>query len=116
MLFIAIANGAARDLWYKKYLGGLKAHQVSTVSFIIALAVYIGFIINRYPPRSAMQAILIGLSWVALTLIFEFGFGILRGNSLKHLLEDYNIFKGRLWVLIPVWLLLAPYIFYKIYN
>ena len=115
MLLIAIANGAARDLWYKKYIGELKAHQVSTVSFIIFLAVYIGFVINLFPPRSAIKAIFIGASWVILTLSFEFGFGILRGQTIKHLMKDYNIFEGRIWVLIPVWVLVAPYIFYKVY-
>ena len=116
MLLIAIANGAARDLWYKKYMPELKAHQLSTISFVILLAVYIGFIINRFPPGSTMQALLIGMIWVTLTLLFEFGFGLLRGNSFRHLLSDYNIFKGRLWILIPAWVLVAPYIFYKIYH
>lgn len=116
MLLIAIANGSARDLWYKKYLGELRAHQLSTVSFLILLAIYIAFIIKRFPPSSGLWALGIGLLWVALTLLFEFGFGLLRGNSFKHLLADYNIGKGRLWILIPAWLLLAPYIFYRVYN
>jgi hypothetical protein len=114
MLLIAIANGAARDLWYKKHLGDLRAHQVSTVTFLIFLGVYIRFIISRFPLLSGTQAILTGLLWVLLTLLFEFGFGLLRGNSFPHLLEDYNILKGRLWILIPAWLLLAPYLFYRI--
>ncbi len=116
MLLIAIANGSARDLWYKQYLGELRAHQLSTVSFLIVLAIYIAFIIKKFPPPSGLWAMGIGLFWVMLTLLFEFGFGLLRGNSFNDLLGDYNIFKGRLWILIPAWLLLAPYLFYKVYN
>jgi hypothetical protein len=82
--------------------------------FLILLAVYIRFIIGRFPPVSGTQAIFIGSLWVMLTLIFEFGFGLLRGHSFTQLLKDYNIFKGRLWILIPAWLLVAPYIFYKV--
>jgi hypothetical protein len=116
MLLLAIANGTARDLWYKKYIGDLKAHQLSTFSFLLLLAAYIGFIIKRFPPSSGVNALFVGIGWVILTLLFEFGFGLARGNKFKQLLEDYNISKGRLWVLVPTWLLIAPYIFYCLYN
>ena len=116
MLLIAILNGTARDLWYKKYMGELKAHQLSTITFILFLGIYIGIIIKIFSPGSGAEALQIGLLWLILTLVFEFGFGLIRGNSLKKLLEDYNILKGRLWILIPSWLLIAPYIFYMYYN
>jgi hypothetical protein len=81
--------------------------------FYHVFALYIGFVINRFPPAFSSQAILIGLLWVVLTLIFEFGFGRYRGSSWPQLLEDYNLLKGRIWILIPLWLAIAPYIFYK---
>ena len=31
-----------------------------------------------------------------------------RGNSWEKLLEDYHLLKGKVWVLIPVWIALAP--------
>ena len=116
MLLIAILNGTARDLWYKKYMGELKAHQLSTITFIIFLGIYIGFVVKRFSPGSGAKALLVGMLWLILTLIFEFGFGIMRGNSMRKLLGDYNILKGRLWILIPIWLLIAPYIFYRLYH
>lgn len=116
MLLIAILNGIARDLWYKKYLGELRAHQLSTVTFIIFLGIYIGCIVRRFPPGSGAEAWKAGLLWLILTLAFEFGFGLIRGNSLDKLLADYNIVKGRLWLLIPLWLLMAPYFFYTLYH
>ena len=114
MLLIAVANGAARDLGYKKWTGDLPAHQISTFSLIILFAVYIRFIILKYPPASSRQAIYVGLLWLCLTLSFEFGFGLLRGNAWSTLLADYNILKGHIWILIPVWIAIAPYIFYKL--
>ena len=116
MLLIAILNGTARELWYKKYMSELSAHQVSTISFIILIGLYIAFIIKIFPPGSDNKALQTGMLWLALTLVFEFGFGLLRGNSLKKLLTDYNITKGRLWILIPAWLLIAPYIFHRLDN
>lgn len=114
MLLLAIINGTLRDLGYKKYLGDLTAHQISTVTLITLFAFYIGYIINRFPPTSSTQAIFIGIIWVLLTLCFEFGFGRYRGNSWSVLFADYNLMKGRIWVLIPLWILIAPYVFYKI--
>jgi hypothetical protein len=58
--------------------------------------------------------LLAGLLWLVLTLVFEFGFGRWRGKSWEQLLADYDLAKGRLWVLIPVFTSLAPYIFYRL--
>jgi hypothetical protein len=114
MLLIAIANGAARDLIYKKYVGDLTAHQISTFSLILLFAMYTWYIVSKYPPASGIDAMFVGILWVVLTLAFEFGFGRARGNSWEKLLEDYNLLKGRLWVLIPIWVAIAPYIFYRL--
>lgn len=116
MLLIAIINGIARDLWYKKYLGELKAHQLSTITFIFFIGIYIGVVIRRFPPGSGAKALQVGLAWLVLTLVFEFGYGLMRGISLGKIMEDYNILKGRLWILIPAWLLIAPYLFYRLYH
>jgi hypothetical protein len=31
-----------------------------------------------------------------------------------YLLADYDLTTGRLWVLIPVWVTVAPYLFYRV--
>ncbi len=116
MLLIAIGNGALRDLFYKKYVGDLAAHQISTVSLIIFFSVYIWFVNQKFPPSSVMQSIWIGAVWVTMTLAFEFGFGRWRGNSWDKLFEDYNLQKGHVWILIPVWVAIAPYVFYRFRN
>lgn len=114
MVVLAIINGTARDLWYKKHINDLSAHQISTVSLMILLGIYIFFVLKKYPPQSVTESLLIGLLWMTMTLAFEFGFGLYRGNSFAQLLEAYNITKGQLWLLIPVWIALAPYVFLRI--
>jgi hypothetical protein len=114
MVFIAILNGAARDLWYTKYTGELVGRQISTVSLIVLFGFYIGLILKKYPSNSAKQALQIGMFWLILTLFFEFGLGITRGNTWSQMLYDYNISEGRIWILILVWVTLAPYTFYKL--
>jgi hypothetical protein len=34
----------------------------------------------------------------------------------SRLLHDYNLFEGRLWVLVLLWVTLAPYVFHKLSN
>ncbi len=116
MLFIAILNGTLREFVFRKFTGELTAHQLSTITLLLFFSIYIHFVVIKIPPGSSLNALLIGLMWVVLTLLFEFGFGRYRGNSWETLLHDYNIVKGRLWVLIPIWVAITPYLFYKLRN
>ena len=116
MLVIAIANGALRELLLKKFLGELAAHQVSTLLLLFFFTVYVYYVVGRFPPSSTLQAFHLGLLWMTLTLLFEFGFGKLRGNSWEKLLADYNVTKGRIWVLIPLWICIAPWILFTMMH
>lgn len=115
MIVLAVLNGTLRDLGYRPYLGELAAHQVSTLTLLVLLGVYIRWVIHRFPPTVAQQAWLIGLVWLVLTLMFEFGLGLARGHSMSELLRDYNLFQGRIWVFIPLWTLIAPRFFYRLH-
>ncbi len=115
MVIIAVANGAARDLVYGKRLSELRAHQVSTVTGIVLFGLYIFALTRYWKIESSGQALSIGFIWLLLTLAFEFLFGrFVAGRSWERLLHDYNLFAGRIWILIPVWIAVAPYLFYLI--
>jgi hypothetical protein len=115
MVLIAIANGALRELWYRKHVGELHAHQISTVFAILLFAVYISAIVRIWPPRSPRHAFTVGLMWLGLTLAFEFLFGhYVSGLSPSDLLHDYNLLVGRIWVLIPIWITVAPSLFCRL--
>ena len=50
-----------------------------------------------------------------LTVSFEFFMGlVLAHRSLAHVLHDYNLLEGRVWVLFLIWLTLAPWAFNRI--
>jgi hypothetical protein len=52
---------------------------------------------------------MIGTFWVILTVLFEFGFGhYVAKHSWQKLFADYNIFKGRLWLLVLINNIFAP--------
>ena len=115
--FVGILNGALREATYKNLVGDLPAHQISTATGILFLGIIFYFIFKRWKIESAKHAILIGIIWLGLTILFEFGFGhYIMGNPWQKLLYDYNLTEGRVWSLFLFWVLIAPYIFYKIFN
>ncbi|WP_299103940.1 hypothetical protein [uncultured Tenacibaculum sp.] len=115
MIMIAIINGFFREKFLANYFNSLQAHQLSSVSMIMLLGMYIWFVFKVFFPTSANQSILIGLIWLLFTVIFEFLFGYYAmGNSWNKLLSDYNILEGKVWVFVLIWIAMAPYIIYQI--
>ena len=115
MLLVSIANGAARDLTYAKSMSELAAHQLSTLISVLLLGVVIRGFVRRYPPSSARHALGVGLAWVALTVAFEFlFFHFVAGHAWSVLLANYNVFAGRVWVVVLLWIAAAPYVFFRL--
>ena len=115
MLFIAIANGALRQFTYGQVLSEPHAHQLSTVTGSILIGAFIWYVIRAWPPSSARQAVLIGLVWVMLTIVFETLMGLaIQHRTLAQVLYEYNVFAGRVWLLFLVWLGMAPWLFFRL--
>jgi len=115
MVLIAIANGALREATYGKLMSELQAHQISTLSGLLLFSAYIWIVIRTWRPYTSGQAITVGLIWLGLTVAFEFLFGhYVVGQPWSKLLYDYNVFAGRVWVVVLIWVTLAPYVFYRL--
>jgi len=115
MLFIAIFNGAVREVWLVEHFEELRAHQLSCATGIVLLGLFIWSIIRNWRPASAATAITIGLIWLIMTIAFELLFGFyVRDIPWGRLFYEYNLFAGRLWVLVLVWVTVAPYLFYRL--
>ena len=109
MLPLAIANGIVREKWYGKRMGELRAHQISTVTCVVLFLVYMYLLESFFPLPSIGMALSVGGLWMGMTVAFEFGFGrYVAGHSWQRLLGDYNIFAGRLWVVVLLRVLLGP--------
>jgi hypothetical protein len=108
-MFLAVGNGVFRMAALKPRLGELRAHQVST---LILCALIFGVTwptIEWIGADSVRAASAVGRLWLILTLAFEFLAGhYLFGNPWEKILADYNVFKGRVWILVPLTVLLAP--------
>lgn len=118
LMSLGIANGVLRESTYGRLMPELRAHQLSTVTLMLLSAVAVWLLAQSWrPPDTPGQAVLIGGSWLLLTLAFEFLFGrYVAGHSWQRLLQDYNLAAGRVWPLFLVWIALLPSIVASIHR
>jgi hypothetical protein len=106
---LAFGNAIIRQAIYEGHVGDLRAHQISTATLLSIFAVYVWMLQRGWPIETNQAALAVGAIWATLTLAFEFGFGHwVVGQSWAELLEAYNLTHGRVWVLIPIWIMTAP--------
>lgn len=114
---IAIVNALLRNSLYSQFLSELRAHQLSAVSFMLLFGVYTWFILKWLNLNSSQEALLLGLTWLILTVGFEFLFGhFVMGHPWARLLHDYNLLAGRVWILVLLWIAASPSIIYQIQH
>ena len=109
LALLASFNGWVRDKVYKKILSDLTAHQLSTIIFI-GLLFFVSYFFVKYSGlNDSIELWTIGLSWLVLTVLFEFLFGhyVFR-HRWSEILADYNIRKGRVWIFVLIATLVAP--------
>jgi hypothetical protein len=114
LMMLAILNGVVRDLTYSVSAGEFAAHQISTGTLLVLSAAFVWILSKVWHIESVRQAWTIGTVWFVLTEAFEFGMArIVRGYSWDVIFHSYDIFAGELWILIPLWILVAPLVFYR---
>lgn len=116
LMVFAIINAGIREGFYVNFLDELQAHQMSTFTLMVIILVF-SYVLLRFGGFEIDdgQAMKMGAIWLILTVAFEFLAGhYLFGNSWDALIADYNILSGRIWVLIPITVLLSPPIMRRI--
>lgn len=59
--------------------------------------------------RRAAELAGIGLGWLALTLVFEFSFGLWQGKSWQVMLDAYTFKGANIWPAVLLVIAVAPY-------
>lgn len=114
IMVAAILNGAVRDVAFVPKMGEPIARAVSCITLTSVILGISWLSISWMGPASARDAWRIGVMWLAMTLMFEFGAGhYLFHTPWSALLADYNVFAGRLWMLVLAATLTAPPLAYR---
>ena len=109
ILILASINGAVRDLLLTPRLGDTLARALSTIVLSVVVLSVTWFTVAWIHLRTQPDALLVGLLWVTLTLAFD----LFAGHYLFHkpwstLLADYDLRRGRIWILVLIITFAAP--------
>jgi hypothetical protein len=115
-MFLAIVNAVLREGIFSSFLTELRAHQLSTFTLMAIFFVVTYFVLYFSGiTLTDQQALIMGLVWFVLTICFEFLAGhFVFGNPWDKLFADYNVLQGRIWILVPLTTLFAPFLVKKL--
>jgi len=114
-ILLAIANGALRDLVLTPALGDTLGRAVSSLTLSLLILCLTLLLVDRLGVNTRAGYLVVGAFWLVLTLLFEVSFALLvMGHPMDELLKDYDIFRGRLWLIVLTTTLFAPLLASKI--
>jgi hypothetical protein len=110
LLAAAFANGLLREALLRPRFGDPAARAMSSLILAAAIIAIAGATIRWLHPSSRTDAWQIGGLWVTWTVAFEFLVGhYVFGTPWPALLADYNLLAGRIWILVLLATLAAPF-------
>ena len=114
ILVLAIGNGMLREAVLIPGLGGAPGLVFSglLLSSLILVVAYLA--LPWLGVTSTRQLLLVGLGWLALTLTFEFSFGLLRGMHFEEILSAYTFKGGNIWPVVLMVTASAPWLAAKL--
>lgn len=104
------------NLIYQPLWGELIAHQIGMTTRILINFFFAYLLLQHADDYNTQDLILVGILWLVLTLIFEWGGSLAIGRSVEEILVGWNIFVGYMWPYVLLSYLLAPIIVEKIIN
>ncbi len=109
LVVLAILNGSFRAAVLIPRVGEHAGHVISTLMLSILILATAWLTIGWIHPATLYAAALVGFVWLGLTVIFEFGAGhFLFHQPWEKLIADYDLTKGRIWVLVLLVTVKAP--------
>ena len=108
ILSLASVNGALREAVLLPRLGAPVAVVLSGLLLAALIVVVSVALAGWLRLTSVSRCLAVGTLWLGLTLIFEFGFGIMQNRSWAEMLEAYTFKDGNIWPLVLIVTLAAP--------
>jgi hypothetical protein len=90
--FFVLMNNVYEPRW-----GVLRAHQMgmsTRIVYIFAFAYYLLRFVKEYETKDLIH---VGLLWLGLTLLFEWGGSLAIGRPVEEILIGWNVSAGYMW-------------------
>lgn len=111
---LAILNGGLRETFLIPLLGEKFAQPLSGIILCLFIFLLSFIFVPRLGKGAAQTYRQIGFLWVVLTLSFETSFGLAEGLSFGEILKAYDITTGNLWLIVVIFIGIAPRLIAKI--
>lgn len=114
MIDAAIINGVVRDKFLYQITGpyALPLSGISLSLLVFLICFFSIGLFNRLKPHGYF---IIGLSWVCMTLVFEYLFGhFVTGKSWNEITQVFDLKKGDFFILVLVTTIAAPWLSAKL--
>lgn len=110
ILALAILNGALREAVLLPWLTKPAAYALSGLLLASLILIVAVALMSWLGLSSVSRCLAVGALWLGLTLIFEFGFGLVTGQTWAQMFEAYTFADGNIWPLVLVVTFGAPFI------
>jgi hypothetical protein len=108
---LAILNGALRELILVRHMSPSAARLASGLILSAAIIILVSATVHWFGHGKARDFLLLGATWLALTVLFEFGFGrLIAGRPWPELLRAYTFQGGDIWPIVLLTVASAPYL------
>lgn len=109
MVLAAIANGLLREKILTVYLGESVALPASGILLSVFILIIVYNAIDYIVPKTVSTCLALGIFWVGLTLMFEYGLGyFVLGKQISEINQVFNVSSGNLFLGVVVVTLWSP--------
>ena len=95
------------NLVYEPRWGTLVAHQIGMSTRIVYIFILAYFLLRYVKEYNTKDLILIGLVWLGLEEIFEWGGSFILRRPVEEILVGWNVFAGYMWPYVMLAYLLS---------
>ena len=104
------------NLVYEPRWGYLVAHQVGMSTRIVYISIFAYLLLRYVKKYDTKDLVHVGLLWLGLTLLFEWGGSLAIGRPVEEILIGWNIFVGYMWPYVLLTYLLSPLIVGTVFH
>ncbi len=96
------------NLIYEPRLGEIAAHRIGMSTRIVYIALFAYYLLRITKRYEAKDLATVGIMWLGLELLFEWGGSLAIGRPVQEILVGWNIFAGYMWPYVLLTYLLSP--------
>ncbi len=85
------------NLVWEPAFGELAAHQIGMATRIACIFAFAYGLVRHAREPSARDLALVGVLWLGMALVFEWGGSLLTGRSVHEILVGWHVEDGRMW-------------------